>query len=80
MDVGVFRACVVALHQPAFTLICVLKPVLCRPPPSRVLTSFSPCTNGSELENSALADGGVGGQLLRIPTVARKQVMHAGTA
>ncbi len=46
----------------------------------RVLTSLSPCTNGSEPDVSALADGGVGGALLRIPTVAKKQMKHAGTA
>ena len=39
-----------------------------------------PCTNGSEPEDSALADGGVGGALLRIPTVARKQMTQAGAA
>lgn len=36
--------------------------------------------NGSELEVSALAEGGVGGELLRIPTVARTQMMHVGIA
>lgn len=45
-----------------------------------LLTSFTPCRNGSELDDTALAEGGVGGVLLRIPTVARKQVMHAGAA
>lgn len=44
------------------------------------LTSLSPCRNGSELDDSALADGGVGGLLLHIPIVARRQVTHAGAA
>ena len=35
---------------------------------------------GSEVEDSALADGGVGGPLLLKPTVARKQTRHAGIA
>lgn len=39
-----------------------------------------PWTNGSEPEDLALAEGGVGGVLLRIPTVARKQMMQDGTA
>lgn len=49
-------------------------------PPSHFLTSLIPCMNGSGLDNSALADGGVGGVLLLMPTVARKQVIQAGTA
>lgn len=36
--------------------------------------------NGSDPEVSAPADGGDGGFPLRIPSVARRQVMHAGTA
>jgi len=39
-----------------------------------------PCRYGSEPEDTALADGGVGGELLRMPSVARKQTTHAGTA
>lgn len=45
-----------------------------------VLTSLIPWKNGSELDDTALAEGGVGGVLLHIPTVARKQAMHAGAA
>lgn len=36
--------------------------------------------NGSELDSPALADGGVGGVLLLMPTVASKQVTQAGMA
>ena len=43
-------------------------------------TSLMPCMKGSELEFSALAEGGVGGTLSRIPTVARKQTTMAGIA
>lgn len=43
-------------------------------------TSLIPCRKGSELEVSALAEGGVGGTLSRMPTVARKQVTMAGIA
>lgn len=35
---------------------------------------------GSEVEDSALAEGGVGGSLLRKPRVARRQTRHAGMA
>lgn len=45
-----------------------------------VLTSLIPWKNGSELDDTAPAEGGVGGVLLRIPTVARKQETHAGAA
>lgn len=45
-----------------------------------LLTCLIPWKKGSELDDTALAEGGVGGVLLRIPTVARKQEMHAGTA
>lgn len=43
-------------------------------------TSLIPCRKGSELEVSALAEGGVGGTLFWMPTVARKQMTMAGIA
>lgn len=46
----------------------------------RLLTCLSPWMNGSGVDSSALADGGVGGVLLLMPTVARKQVTQAGMA
>lgn len=36
--------------------------------------------NGSGVDSPALADGGVGGVLLLMPTVASKQVTQAGIA
>lgn len=61
------RLCLHSNVQKCFSALCFL-------------TSLIPCTNGSELEVSALAEGGVGGALLRIPTVARTQMMHVGIA
>lgn len=53
-----------------------ISPSLC----PRLLTCLSPWMNGSGLDRPALADGGVGGLLLLMPTVARKQVTQAGMA
>lgn len=47
---------------------------------SVVGTSFIPCRKGSELEVSALAEGGVGGAFSWMPTVARQHTMMAGIA